>query len=453
VDGSGNVYVTGYSYAPGTSYDYVTIKYDSSGGEVWVAVYDGPGNLDDRAYALAIDDSGNVYVTGYSYGAGTSFDYATVKYGASGQELWVARYDGPVNGDDQATALALDGSGNVCVTGRSAGSGTSDDYVTIRYDASGQEQWVARYNGPGNYDDRADALAMDGSGNVYVTGGSFGSGTDYDYATIKYDPSGQEQWAGRYGPGNSSDFATALVVDGAGNAYGTGGSYGSGTNNDYVTINHDPSGQEQWVALYNGPGFYYDGASAIATDSSGNIYVTGYSYGAATSADYATIKYDASGQEQWVVRYNGTANDVDAANALAVDGSGNVYVTGGAYGSGTFSDYATIKYQQMTTGVGSDHGAPPGEFTLGQNYPNPFNAITTFEFRLPTGRAGIPNFSSVSLRVYDLLGREVATLVNEKLAPGLYTRQWDAAGQASGVYFYRLQAGDFVETRKLVLLR
>jgi hypothetical protein len=111
------------------------------------------------------------------------------------------------------------------------------------------------------------------------------------------------------------------------------------------------------------------------------------------------------------------------------------------------------------TSVGDQPSAhKPTEFRLEQNYPNPFNPTTKIRYTLPSqdggsakGRAGVG--SHVSLKVYDLLGREVAALVNEVLPPGEYVRQWDASGFASGVYFYRLHAGNFVQTKKLMLLR
>src|SRR5215831_1316707 len=348
VDGSGNVYVTGFSVGPGicglVCNDYATIKYDASGNQQWVARYNGPANDDDHAAAIAVDTSGNVYVTGSSIGtAWPDYDIATVKYDSSGNQLWVARYNGAPGDFDFGFAIAVDDSGNVYVTGASVGSGTLEDYATVKYDSSGNQQWVARYNGPGNGEDEAVGIAVDTSGNVYVTGFSAGSGTGDDYATIKYDSSGQQQWVARYnGPGNGGDDAAAIAIDASGNVYVTGTSGGSGTGPDCATIKYDTSGQEQWVARYNGPGNEDDYGTAIAVDASGNVYVTGYGVGAGTGYDYATIKYDTSGNQLWVARYNGPANVLDIASAIALDASGNVYVTGWSVGSGY--DYATVKY-------------------------------------------------------------------------------------------------------------
>jgi len=98
------------------------------------------------------------------------------------------------------------------------------------------------------------------------------------------------------------------------------------------------------------------------------------------------------------------------------------------------------------TGVARQESARATRFVLGQNYPNPFNPTTTIAFSVPTR-------SYVTLKIFDFLGREVATLASSILAEGNYTRQWDAGGLASGVYFCRLRAGSFSETKKLVLLR
>jgi hypothetical protein len=370
------------------------------------------------------------------------------------QLAWVSHYaSGLLPVADWSNTMVMDSAGNVYVTGCSRGSGTEYDYATVKYDASGVEQWVARYNGPENSVDEAWALAVDGAGNVYVTGYSTGSGTEYDYATVKYDASGAEQWVARYnGPGNGYDEAWALAVDGAGNVYVTGYSAGSGTVTDYATVKYDASGVEQWVARYNSPANSSDGAMALVVDGDGNVYVTGYSMGSGTAEDYATVKYDASGAEQWVARYNGPANSSDGAMALAVDGTGNVYVTGYSTGS-DWSVYTTIKYIQTPTGVVEVPLGVPQHYRLLQNYPNPFNPLTTIRYDLP-------NAQFVTLKVYDILGREVATLVDNRQPAGSYSVHFDARQLASGIYFYRInagppdrRAGNFMQAKKMLIVR
>jgi uncharacterized delta-60 repeat protein len=387
LDNAGNVHVTGFSVGSYTATDYATVKYNSSGTQQWVARYAGTLDASDEANAIALDNSGNVYVTGTS-----NFDYATVKYNSSGTEQWVARYNGgPL---EWANAIALDNVGNVYVTGTS-GSSAAMDYATVKYNSSGVEQWVARYNGPGNGSDGAYAIAIDNAGCIYVTGGSAGSGTNKDYATIKYDSAGVEQWVARYnGPGNYIDGAYAIALDDASNAYVTGGSYGSGTDYDYATVKYNASGMEQWVARYNDPGNGEDEAAAIALDNSGNVCVTGMS-----SYDYATVKYNSSGTQQWVARYDGPGNSIDFANAIAVDNVDYVCVTGGSYGSGTDYDYATIKY--LPTGIAEERAT---------SVENSCRGATIFHgpLQLPEGK---------KCKVYDITGRIV---MQETMKPGVY---------------------------------
>ncbi len=453
LDSSGSVYVTGQSYGAGTSGDYATIKYLSNGDTAWVRRYNGQGNGLDGATALTVDLSGNIYVTGYSLGYLSYFDYATIKYYPNGDTAWVRRYNGVANGNDFAYAVAVDMSGNVYVTGSSEGSGTYTDYVTIKYDSNGDTVWVKGYNGPGNHEDIAYAIAVDSAENVYVTGASDGAGTYSDYATIKYYANGDTSWIRRYnGPGDSADEASDLTIDKAGNIYVTGGSTGSLTKQDYSTIKYLPNGDTAWVRRYNGPGNGDDVALAMTLDNSGNLYVTGQSYGSGTYMDYATLKYYPDGDTAWVERYNGPMNYWDDAYAIAVDGSGKVYVTGESYGIGTGLDYATIKYVQPTDVRDENEGnGRPCQFVLSQNYPNPFNQSTKIEFSLPASR-------SVCLNIYDLLGRKVRTLVRENLSTGQKSVFWDGKDNsgnevASGVYFYQLRAGDFSESKKLILLK
>jgi hypothetical protein len=348
VDSSGNIYVTGSSMGSGTESDYATIKYDSSGVQQWVARYNGPGNNSDYANAVTVDPWGNVYVTGLSFGSATGIDCATIKYNSSGVQQWVARYNGPGNSTDQGMAIAVDASGNVYVAGTCTGIGTINyNFLTIKYDSSGVQQWVAMYDGPGNVVDTAGRMAIDSSGNVYITGSS-GSDPASAYATVKYDGAGVQQWVARYeGPGNSSDNPQDIAVDLSGNVYVTGSSTGIGTGRDIATIKYDGAGTQVWVARFSGPGSgssSFDDANKIALDSSGNIYVSGYIEASGTIRDYATIKYDGAGAQQWIALYNGPGNGVDTPASMHVDPLGNVYVVGGTWMGASNSDYATIKY-------------------------------------------------------------------------------------------------------------
>jgi uncharacterized delta-60 repeat protein len=350
VDDLGNVYVTGHSDGGSSYQDYATTKYNSAGIEQWVVRYNGPGNYNDVPRAIAVDAFGNVYVTGYSYGDGTGYDYTTIKYDSDGTEQWVVRYNGTGNGNDLAFAIAVDDMGNVYVTGECYNDDSCLDYTTIKYDGNGRQRWVATYNGPGNYNDSAKAIVLDAFRNVYVTGYSYSDAMSCeDYATIKYNSSGRQLWAARYAgpsgpPYSAYDLATAIAVNESGEVYVSGYSDGGPTSYDYATIKYNSNGIEQWQARYNGSGDKYDYVTAMALDSSGGVYVTGYSNNDRTRQDYVTIKYDSFGNQLWKATYNGPANKDDRACNILVDHSNNVYVTGYSYDWNTSINYATIKY-------------------------------------------------------------------------------------------------------------
>jgi uncharacterized delta-60 repeat protein len=355
IDPDGNVYVTGYyrTYTEGGYHYYcATVKYYSTGEQHWASTYDDPESEDDRVYAVDVDLTGNVYVTGQSIGSNKYNEYATIKYGSTGSELWVRRYDGSANGDDEAAAIVVDPSGNIVVTGGSHGSSTDHDYATIKYDSAGQQLWTTRYNGPANDEGSyifGNFMAMDSSNNVYISGYSYGNGTGYDYTTVKYDSSGDQQWVTRYNsPGNYLDYVSDTTVDSSGNVYVTGIAYINGRNYDYATVKYNSAGEEQWAATYNGPGNGSDFAEAIAVDASGNVHVTGWSLGTETVYDYdcTTIKYNgATGEELWVRRYEDIDSEEDGGYGVTVDASGNIYVTGYSWLISTENyDYLTIKY-------------------------------------------------------------------------------------------------------------
>lgn len=384
-DSSGNILVTGWSSGSGSQYNIITIKYNATGTRQWSANFKGPDYY-SRGTAIAADRSGNVYVAGEITSGMTGADYATIKYDSSGNVVWCARYDGPGHSGDVPTAIVVDESGNVFVTGVSIGENGSQDYATVKYNYQGTEEWVARYDHQGKYSvNYSYALAVDGNGNVYVTGYSDGRATTIkynsvgvtqwiaahdsavtfalaldpqgnvyvtgsvasDYLTVKYDSSGKVVWENRYdGPGHNTDEAHAVVLDDSGNVYITGPSCGTNFTFNCATIKYNAAGDVQWIARYYGNGAFGSYGFYIGCDAARNIYVGGFSDGFGTEYDFIAIKYDPNGVQQWLSRYNGPANGTDYLNSMAVDNAGNVVVTGNSRGIDTYYDYATVKYDQ-----------------------------------------------------------------------------------------------------------
>lgn len=355
MDAAGNVYVTGIGIGTSTTFDYVTIKYNAAGVQQWIAQYNGPGGGLDEAHAIAIDTMGNVYVTGWSYGGSTTgYDYATVMYNSAGIQQWASRYNNTTNGTDEAWDITADYAGNVYVTGTSDGSGSNSAAVTVKYNSAGTQQWAKRFNGAGGDIDACFAIYVNpASGDSYVTGYTYQSAAaDFDFITIMYNAAGTQQWASQYdGPADNYDEARAITVDATGSVYVTGYTQTATlTNYDYATVKYNATGAQQWARTYNGTGNDYDRANAITLDATGNVYVTGRSVGAGASAeDIVTIRYDNAGTQKWLSRYNGPGNGYDEGKALAVDAAGNTYVTGYSYSAASNNDYTTIKYD--TAGV------------------------------------------------------------------------------------------------------
>jgi predicted GH43/DUF377 family glycosyl hydrolase len=154
-----------------------------------------------------------------------------------------------------------------------------------------------------------------------------------------------------------------------------------------------------------------------------------------------TVEYD-----RWVMSH------IEALEVVCVDSIYHMWLYGynrnvSGHGVGYYVDSSNVPGY---TGV-TDETTLPAEYYLAQNYPNPFNPATMIKYSIP--KAVNSELSIVNMRIYDVLGKEVATLVNRQQRPGNYEIKWDASGQVSGVYFYTLTAGSFSETRKMVLLR
>jgi hypothetical protein len=339
VDGSGKVWVTGNSAGSETSDDYATVAYSSAGVPLWTNRFDGSGNFVDRPSALGVDAGGNAFVTGQSFSSGGSFDFATVAYSGAGVPLWTNRYTGL--GDDQACALVVDGDGRVAVTGYSEGSTTA--FATVLYSGAGVPLWTNRSAGPLKNEGRPGSIGVDASGNVFVAGYVDAGANGINFQTLKYSPVGVPAWTNRYdGPGAGTDSVSALAVDSGGNVIVTGGSVGTATQEDYATIKYSGAGVPLWTNRYNGTANGSDIPTDLVVDASGNVVVTGASWNG-SNFDFVTVAYSSAGTPLWTNRCDGSGNGNDLANALAVDTSGNIYVTGQSW-NGSDDDFLTVAY-------------------------------------------------------------------------------------------------------------
>ncbi len=332
VDEEGNVYVGGERY-DGPNWDLLLIKYDRAGHQVWQRSYDGGAGLVDRFRGLAVDGDGDVLVIGTSESAKNEADYVTLKFDAEGNQLWVARYAEPM--DDSPTDLAVGPDGSVVVTGSSRTEDTGRDYLTVKYDAEGVELWSRRYDGARSRSEEAVAVAVDDSGHVYVTGDA-----DDEYVTIKYDSDGNRIWLRRYnGPKQLGGIASAMALGPEGNIHVTGWSA-----NEYATLKYDPAGSLLWVALEQ----VGERAWAIAVGPGGTVHVTGHtsSDGGTSRRDIYTVSYDAAGNRMWTARYNNEDDGGDEARELEVDQVGNVFVAGSSRREGGASQPVVLKYEQ-----------------------------------------------------------------------------------------------------------
>lgn len=383
VDTAGNAYVTGASDSGSGNYDFATLKYDPAGKQLWAVRYGGESQGADWPNALVVDAAGGVYVSGVGAGKDSGADFVTIKYDANGKQLWVSRYDGPAHGDDRVKAMAVDKAGRVYVTGESAGEGGRTESVTLKYGPGGDLLWAARCSGSASL----AAIAVDAGGRVYVTGGAAREGGKTDFVTLKYDAKGKPLWTS-YSEWPENDDARFLALDSAGNVYVAGASlrYTEGPekigHEAIATVKYDPDGKALWSNSFNGSETSDDVASALCVDKAGAVHLAGTSYGP-TGGAHVVFGYDANGKASgparhgstddaltlgraggktegeariglvkfaadcsahWVAAYPGTP--IPSDRGLALDSAGNLWTTGNdTHGR----DYVTVKYSRTPT--------------------------------------------------------------------------------------------------------
>src|SRR3989339_645097 len=220
---------------------------------LWTKTYNGATNGNDYGMGIAVDISGNIYVTGYESVTGQGNNIWTRKYDNNGSEVWTKTHNGVTDGSDQGRGIAVDSSGNVYAIGTEEVTGQSYNIWTRKYDSSGSEVWTKTYNGSANASDYGNGIAVDDIGNVYVTGCETVTGQSYNIWTRKYDSDGSEVWTKTYnGNANGTDVGSGITVDSSGNIYVTGYTFVSGENGNIWTGKY---GQQTSVTL-NDTGYF-----------------------------------------------------------------------------------------------------------------------------------------------------------------------------------------------------
>ena len=412
-NGNGTVHPAGEAFPMGRKNLKLYAKWVlPPGSAVWAKA---PSGSDQSMYnAVAADSSGNVYAAGYFNGTGT-FTFGTgvsvagnastsstavlVKFDSSGNALWAKVPSG--SNDSTFASVTTDPSGNVYVTGGqgvgtfSYGTGVSaagvcpeGNTVLVKYDSSGNALWARVPDQPEGAD--FTSVSTDSSGDVYVAGGQYNTGT-YTYGSgvsaagsyagnnavlVKYDASGNALWA-RVPSVNNYTFFFSVAIDGSGNAYVTGNQsgttaaiYGSGVSaagsyigNNTVLVKYDASGNALWARVPSATATVR--FLSVSADSSGNAYAAGnqsgtgaVAYGGSvsvkgtnSSANAVLVKYDSSGNARWAELASGSNNSV--FSSVKADSAGNAFAAGYQYGTGTYTYDTDVSVSGVYSGSNS----------------------------------------------------------------------------------------------------
>ncbi|MBN1383524.1 MAG: SBBP repeat-containing protein [Elusimicrobia bacterium] len=352
-DDSGNVYIAGYYYN-GSNNDMIIRKYNSAGVVQWTRYYNSPMNAgDDRIYGIAVDTNNNVYVSGFEertdLNQGT--DIWVAKYDTNGLRQWTTSYHSSGTNSDESRDIDVDNNGNSYITGYETSSGQKDISIS-KYDTNGLLVWTTIYNGAYEGDDDiGENVAVDGDGNVYITG-LIGTSGNLDVFVAKYDTNGLPQWTTTYNsPANNDDQGNSIEVDNNGDVFVS--AYELRTDiSQSINIwvrKYNSAGLVQWTTTYNSPANSDDWGQGVDVDDNGDVYVTGTE----TRSDLVQgnniwmSKYDGvTGLLQWTTSYSSPGNSDDSGYDIIVDDSGNVYISGFETISGENTNLWLCKYIQ-----------------------------------------------------------------------------------------------------------
>lgn len=330
LDNQGNAYLAGYSVNIGTDRDYLIMKVNNTGAIVWSREFSAPGNGPDEAKKVLIHPNGNIIVTGYGNNKAVGNDFWTMALNPSGDTLWTSLHNSSAtNLYDEANDMAIDANGNIFVVGDSDNDPTlitNHDYMIVKLSANGAFLWEKKMNGSGNAEDRCLGIDIDSNNDIYVTGRS-SNGADDDYLTMKYTNAGTLVWSDVVDNGGT-DRAVDIEVGSNNNIYVTGRS-DNGTDDDYYSLVYSTAGAVLAQSIYDYAGD--DRPVALTTFPNGDFAVTGKSDGNITAAidnNAVTVKFNSAGNLIWSASFSNVALADDLPTAIASDPSGNIAITG-----------------------------------------------------------------------------------------------------------------------------
>ncbi|RCK73942.1 MAG: hypothetical protein IGBAC_2089 [Ignavibacteriae bacterium] len=482
VDDSGNVYSSGFTIVGGNYIcDFMTAKYDNFGNLKWVKTLDWfsydvgenmllgkDGNIiisgtDEGVFTLlkyspggdllwktyspghirnsiVLDDSGNIYLAGQQ-----DYKSVLVKFNSDGVKQWERIYSGPAENFARTSSLTRDKAGFIYIAG-CTNTFTGNSILLMKYNPSGDTIWTKIW-GDSLDGNEISAITADNFCNIYIAGYTSKNFQPINPIVLKYDSSGTLLWSISNNPaGSRSGQWKKISLDKNNNVYLAGDAEIPGHRWDFIISKFNTDGDSIWTTTFNGTANNNDYLYDMIMDNSTNIYCTGGAFDLFGGWNCVTIMYDSSCQQRAIQRFNGNGNSEDEGFSIALDKWNNVFVGGRTLDSVNSFDYLLIKYGENLTEIKESKTNQPNKLSLYQNYPNPFNPSTTIKFK-------IPKTTHVTLKIYNILGQEVAELVNEEIKPGVYNINWNASNIASGVYFYRLKVGDFIKTNKMIITK
>ncbi|MEW5922830.1 MAG: T9SS type A sorting domain-containing protein [Candidatus Zixiibacteriota bacterium] len=435
-----------YSYGAGL-YDVYLIKLGSAGNVIWSKTYGGAET--DQGYSIDNTDDGGFILAGStrSFGSGAR-DVYLIRTDDAGNILWSKSFGGVLDDQARSVRVTSDNGFIICGTTDSYGQGYSDLYL-IKTDSLGDTIWTRAYGGAGGESGSAVRETMDGGFIAIGSTGSFGEGYSSVYV-VRVDADGDSLWAYAYG-GAKADNGYTVELSGDGGFLLAGGtaSFGAGYTDGYL-IKIDANGNVAWEKTYGGA--MDDRIYSICLALDGTIMLTGStdSFGAG-KGDIYMVKTNPVGNPILTRTYGGSKTDY--GRMIFQEASTNYILVGESYSySVGGSDVYVIKLDGAATPIYEDDpDLLPSDYELAQNYPNPFNLSTNIEYVLP-------RHSSVSLTIFNILGQVVHEWNFEFQQAGAHVIRWEGDDNngretASGIYFYRLSAGEFSETKKMALIK